>query len=572
MVKLKSIIKAPAFVAALVVMSACTTTQVSRSAVNGQSLSPQAQLYADYLSARYASNLNDAAARVEYFSKAFAERPGDLSLGQKALAAAINNGDSALARSLANEVLNLDATDGSARSVLGANALAKGKYAKSITYLAYANSGIGVEIFNAMMRGWAQNGLGDTEAAVQTFDSLAGGKYFEFLGSLQNAIINMQEGETEIAAEAFATLDEAGLAPVETVLAQARGFMVQGEKDKALEKLNIYAKANAGALTGPVRYYIDAIEADKTMQWKLTPAQSASRALSEPAFRFYAAQQQYEPAETFLRIALELDPKNDKARLFLGTVLEQVDRNEDAFAQYGQIDQFSPYTVSARLSEADILFRDDKNDAGIKVLESIQASHPSRVTQSSLGRAYLIMEDYEQALPYYDALIKDMSEDELQENTQVNYLRGICLERLGRWEEAVVDFEFVLKYKPDDADALNYLGYTWVDKGVNLGKAFDMIEKAVELEPKSGAIIDSLGWAHYKLGRYGQARINLEDAAERSPTSATIIDHLGDVYWKLGRKKEAGYQWERAVTLDPTDAELLAIKAKIKNGLTAEAQ
>jgi len=572
MVKLKSSITTPILLSALVALSACTTTGGVRSAENGQSLSPKAQLYADYVSARYASKLNDAASRAEYFSKAFAMRPNDLSLGQNALASAINNGDNASARILANNVLILDVADGSARAVLGVDALAEGKYEKSIAYLTDANAGIGGEIFNSLMRGWAQVGAGDTDAAILTFESMEGGKYFEFLGRLQKAIVSMQEGEVETAANTFAELEDVSLAPVETVLAQARGYMLQGEKDKALEKLNVYAEANGDALTGPVRYFIDAIEADKTLQWKLTPAQSASRAISEPAFRFFAAQQQYEPAETFLRLALELDPKNDKARLFLGTVLEEVDRDEDALGQYAQIEQFSPYTVSARLSEAEILFGDDKNDAGIKVLESIQASHPSRVTQSSLGRAYLIMEDYKQALPYYEALLADMSEDELQENTQVNYLRGICLERLGRWEEAVEDFEFVLKHKPDNADALNYLGYTWVDKGVNLGKAFDMIEKAVELEPKSGAIIDSLGWAHYKLGRYKQARINLEDAAERSPTSATIIDHLGDVYWQLGRKKEAGYQWERAVTLDPTDTELMTIKAKIKDGLNVEAQ
>lgn len=570
MAKMKSLIKTSALAIVLAALSACATTSRGSSAENGQALSPQAQLYADYVSARYASKLNDAASRSDYFSRAFARRPNDLDLGQSALVSAINNGDNALARTLAIEILALDDTEGNARAVMGAVALSNGKYEKSITYLTYANAGLGVEIFNAMMRGWAQVGLGDTDAAIITFQSMEGGKYFEFLGNLQIAIIKMQEGEMEIATNMFAELDEVNLAPVESVLAQVRGLMERSEKEEALEKLNTYAEANGGALSGPIRYYIDAIEADRDVQWKLTPAQSASRALSEPAFRFFGAQQQYEPAETFLRLALELDPKNDKARLFLGSVLEAVDRNEDALAQYQLIAQLSPYSVSARLSEADILFGDDKNDAGIQVLEAIQASHPSRVTQSSLGRAYLIMEDYEQALPYYEALIEDMSEDELQENTQVNYLRGICLERLGRWEEAVVDFEFVLKHRPDNADALNYLGYTWVDKGVNLTKAFAMIEKAVELEPKSGAIIDSLGWAHYKLGRYSQARINLEDAAERSPTSATIIDHLGDVYWKLGRKKEAGYQWERAVTLDPTDIELMVIKAKIKDGLVAK--
>jgi Flp pilus assembly protein TadD len=96
-----------------------------------------------------------------------------------------------------------------------------------------------------------------------------------------------------------------------------------------------------------------------------------------------------------------------------------------------------------------------------------------------------------------------------------------------------------------------------------------MIEKAVELEPTSGAIVDSLGWGHYKLGRYTEARKHLEKAATLSPSSATIIDHLGDVYWKLGRFREAGYQWQRALELDPTDEERAKIRLKLKGGLEA---
>ncbi|MCF6274598.1 MAG: hypothetical protein L3J05_02405, partial [Robiginitomaculum sp.] len=130
MVKIKSFMKAQALVLALVALSACATTLGGNSAERGQSLSPDAQLYADYVSARYASNLNDATSRSAYFSRAFARRPNDLDLGQKALAAAINNGDSALARTLSIEILALDETDGSARAVMGANALAKGRYKK----------------------------------------------------------------------------------------------------------------------------------------------------------------------------------------------------------------------------------------------------------------------------------------------------------------------------------------------------------------------------------------------------------------------------------------------------------
>ncbi len=521
------------------------------------------------MSGSYAYNLGDAARRSSFYAKAFARRPRDLDLGRKAMAAAINNDDTGLSRRLARKIIVLEPTDGVARAVLGAQALANGQYKKTIDILDNASGGIGVEDFNSMMRGWAKYGLGKKKSAIATFDNMQGGGYFEYLGKMQRAIVDMDLGNVKKAEKYFAEIDEVNLAPIESTLAQVRGLMLRGEKDKALEKLQTYADENNGSLSGPIRAFINAIEKDKNLEWKLTPAQLASRAMTEPAFRYYGAKQQFHSAETFLRLALVLDPHNDKAKLFLGTILEEVERNEAALQTYRQISKVSEFSVSARLAEADILFGADKNTEGLAVLESIQKSHPSRVTQGSLGRAYLIMEEYENALPFYEALIEEMSADELENNPVPHYVRGIILERLGRWQEAVADFEFVLKHQPDNADALNYLGYTWVDKGVNLTKAFIMIEKAVELEPKSGAIIDSLGWAHYKLGRYAQARVNLEEAAQRSPTSATIIDHLGDVYWKLGREKEAGYQWTRAASLDPTEEELRIIKIKLKDGLDA---
>lgn len=191
------------------------------------------------------------------------------------------------------------------------------------------------------------------------------------------------------------------------------------------------------------------------------------------------------------------------------------------------------------------------------------------MTRESLGRARLIDENYADALPIYDALVKSMSEEEIKANTQPLYFRGICYEREKQWASAEADFKRVLEIEPDNADALNYLGYTWVDRGENLTEAFEMINKALELDPNSGAITDSLGWAHYKLGQYSEAKTRLEDAVVLAPSSATIIDHLGDVYWKLGRYREAGYQWERALEFDPTDEERSAINMKLKGGLEA---
>ena len=93
------------------------------------------------------------------------------------------------------------------------------------------------------------------------------------------------------------------------------------------------------------------------------------------------------------------------------------------------------------------------------------------------------------------------------------------------------------------------------------------VEKAVKQRPRSGHIIDSLGWVQYRLGDYDQAVKNLERAVLISPADPTINEHLGDVYWRVGRKLEAGYQWERALSLEPEKNQMKSIKKKIKTGL-----
>jgi len=225
--------------------------------------------------------------------------------------------------------------------------------------------------------------------------------------------------------------------------------------------------------------------------------------------------------------------------------------------------------VSAQLNIANIYFNREQDDKAIEVLEALNEREQSVLTRESLGRARFFRENYEEALPFYEVLVDSLSDEEITSNVEPLRFRGIIYERLGRWPEAEADFKRVLKFAPDDVDTLNYLGYTWVDRGENLTEAFDMIRKAVTQQPQSGAIVDSLGWAHYKLGEYQEAKEKLEDAVALSPSSATIIDHLGDVYWKLGRKREAGFQWKRALEFDPTDDERATIDIKLKGGLEA---
>jgi len=138
---------------------------------------------------------------------------------------------------------------------------------------------------------------------------------------------------------------------------------------------------------------------------------------------------------------------------------------------------------------------------------------------------------------------------------------------MGRWPEAEADLKRAVEIAPGEPTALNYLGYSWAERGVNLEEAFRLIEKAVELQPESGAIIDSLGWAHFQLGRYDDAVGHLEEAVRLEPGDPTITDHLGDVYWRLGRETEARYQWRRALTLDPPEKLKASVEQKIERGL-----
>jgi Flp pilus assembly protein TadD len=148
------------------------------------------------------------------------------------------------------------------------------------------------------------------------------------------------------------------------------------------------------------------------------------------------------------------------------------------------------------------------------------------------------------------------------------YGRGIAFERGGHWEKAQPDFLEALQLDPGQPDVLNYLGYTWVDKGQNLAQALGMIQQAVKATPTDGFIVDSLGWAFYKLDRIPDAVSTLEQAVQLKPNDPQINDHLGDAYWKAGRKLEAHFQWNVAASLDPDTALKAELQKKQADGLS----
>jgi tetratricopeptide (TPR) repeat protein len=151
------------------------------------------------------------------------------------------------------------------------------------------------------------------------------------------------------------------------------------------------------------------------------------------------------------------------------------------------------------------------------------------------------------------------------------YARGTSYERLKNWPAAEADLKKALELAPGEPLVLNYLGYSWVDQGLNLKEGMSLIEKAVALKPDDGYIVDSLGWAHFKIGNYREAVRYMERAVELRPDDPILNDHLGDALWKVGREREARFQWDQALSLSPEPEDAVKIKAKLAEGLQAGA-
>ena len=186
----------------------------------------------------------------------------------------------------------------------------------------------------------------------------------------------------------------------------------------------------------------------------------------------------------------------------------------------------------------------------------------------ALGSIMRARKLYEEAAGYYDKAIALIPNPGPQ-HWAYFYARGTCYERLKNWPAAEKDLQKALALVPDQPLVLNYLGYSWIDQGINLKQGTELIEQAVALKPDDGYIVDSLGWAHFRQGNFTDAVSYLERAVELKPDDPVLNDHLGDALWRVGRHREARFQWDQSLTLKPEPEDAEKTKKKITEGLAA---
>ena len=164
-------------------------------------------------------------------------------------------------------------------------------------------------------------------------------------------------------------------------------------------------------------------------------------------------------------------------------------------------------------------------------------------------------ESFEEAIKYYSLALKNIEKDNII-IAKILYKRGTSYERIGNWKNAEIDLLESLKVLPDQAHVLNYLAYSWIEKGIKINQALAMLKKATELRKNDGYIIDSLGWAYFKIEKYDQAKKFLQKAVELMPLDPVVNDHYADALWMSNQIIQARYFWKHVLNLENTKEEL----------------
>lgn len=513
----------------------------------------------DALDADRAASLFVEAARADWDNEIYSSQ---------AFLAYLLAGNISEAASMAQHVLDLNPDDELAHLVLGTVALKQRRYASADQMLSRVPEASLIGIIGGITRAWAKVGEDDLAAANDILDRVAQGGFDEFI-VFHRAIIADVAGDRETAIELARQAYE--IDPLVPRIAEAyiRILGNAGRFEDAQAVLDHFA--SQGIEHPVVDVLRDPIAEGRRPGLFAGSVQSGAAEMLHGLGTALARDGSLQLGVGFLQLATYLDPEASIISISLGELLASAGQYDTADEIFSAVPPDSPLYVNALVRLAENFDLRGDRDAAISRLQNITRSYPdNQEVFGILGDTLRYDQRWEEAAAAYSEIIERLDPPR-RNDWRFFYVRGIAYERAGEWDLAEADFLQALELFPNHPDVLNYLGYSWVDRGMNLEEALGMIEQAVELAPMNGYIVDSLGWAFYKLGRVDEAVEVLEKAVQILPADPEINDHLGDVYWTAGREREAMFQWRIAIDVDEDGVVTERARPKLLSGLDPDA-
>ena len=556
-----------AFGAALLASACASQTLVSDQprVAPSQSVGQSASGY--YLAARHAEFEGKLGLAKDYYARAIAGDPNNPSILERAFLNDILLGDVASGADVAQRMVAIDSTSRMAHLVLSIAAMKDARFADSEAQIDAASGKDKADIVWATIKTWALAGGGRGDQAIALIASKESRTNFGAFALYHEALLRDFLGQDREANEAYArALKATQSRSVRLVEAYGRFLARHGRAAQAAELYDNVAKLDPG---NPLIANLSAQLKGKHSAGDAmisSASEGAAEALYGMAVVLMGDHDPVLPL-VYTQLALHLRPHFDIGLALRGELYEAQESWDVAARSFALIPASSPVASLAAISIArDLAHLKQYDDAGTMLRARLRADANDHDALIALGDIYRTQQKWSEAAGAYSRALDTQMDG--PDRWQILYARGVALERSGNWPEAEPLLQKALSLRPNEPQLLNYLGYSWIDRGEHLKEALALLSKAAAARPDDGFIIDSLGWAYYRLGDYTNAAKYLERAVELAPADPTINDHLGDAYWRVGRRREAHFQWTHALDLKPDASDLKAITKKLGGGLT----
>ena len=516
-----------------------------------------------YVIGRYAALDNDVVLASRLMDEARAARPAASNVTRRAWELALISGDRRKSFQLARALAVSDGPDPDIAMIRIADAALRNDWPQ----VAQLRQGLGSQgwpiVAGPIIDAWAAAARGDAAAALLLTDPQRAQGFMRGYMAEQRAHLLAYLGRWDEAATAYRQARAGGgPAPMFLRQGQADALAMAGKREEALAVLFPGDPATAAArerLLAGKRLGPLAGEPRQGLAWlAVRLSGDLARERAEPL------------ALLFARLSTWLAPELAIGWLATGDALGRAGYDAAALAALDEVPAGLGMEVAVRARRAEVLEAAGRSEEAGTLLKAAAAA-PGATVEDWQGLAgwHRRAGRFADAAQAYGTAIDRFAAGMGAAAWNLHYMRGAMRDAAGDWPGAEADLRAALRLFPDEPAVLNHLGYSLMERKGRSAEARALVEKAAQLRPGDGSIIDSLGWMQLQAGEVDAAVITLERAVSLEPQSWTIIGHLGDALWQQGRRIEARFRWRQALGLDPGTEERRQLQARLDFGLDA---